>query len=386
MPGCMRPHGLLAPAPGVWYSLRGLGLGLRLPCTQTLAAGGRRDVSSNDAVTALVWVLMCGLRGRPLPGAAHPTAAADGVAGRSSSTTGISEHRRVNVKVVTQQAAPPTGGCLAMAVDLRRNFLSGTLPYSYFGMASWCLHVTGADPLGAAPASGTDGAAAAARGPQHQGQQQELYSAAVSSGPRLRADGRTASTSTLGCKREEEEGQGQQRGGGCGGAGSEAALVAALRHGAGRIRDTLTALRRGPMGAAGAAGQREGGGGAGAGGRDGGDRDGGVAGGDVAVGAALLDLIGEQLSAPARLVHQLPRHVPMQVLPSTLKAPRILAQPLCPESSACMSTDGQPANVCCRLAVRRSIAARRGAAGSHMQSRQPYVGQLPARCCTATPC
>lgn len=263
---------------------------------QALASGGRRDVSSNDAVTALVWVLMCGLRGRPQPGAAHPAAAAGAAADGAG---GASGSERSDVHGGNQPAVPPTGGCLAMAVDLRRNFLSDTLPYSYFGMASWCLHVTGTDPLEAVVASGTD--------------QQGQHSAAVNSGFGLRGDGRTTRREE---EEEEEEGQGHKQQQDSGGAGSEAALVAALRQGAGRIRDTLTALRRGPVGPA---GQLEGGEGCGgAGGRDG---DG------VGVGAALLDLIGEQLSAPARLAHH-----SFHVLTSTLEITLRQCTAPCPES------------------------------------------------------
>ncbi|GAX72623.1 hypothetical protein CEUSTIGMA_g79.t1 [Chlamydomonas eustigma] len=74
---------------------------------QALASNGSADISTNDAVAALVWTLMCHLRKRPLPG----------------------------------YAPPGCTHCMGLAVDLRRNGLSGILPINLFANATWCLHV-----------------------------------------------------------------------------------------------------------------------------------------------------------------------------------------------------------------------------------------------------
>ena len=87
---------------------------------QVAAAAGCADISTNDAICGAVWTLFCHLRGRPLPGQ-QPTAPAAG--GGTS---------------------PP--GCLALAVDLRRNGLNGRLPFSFAGNASWGIGVAARRP------------------------------------------------------------------------------------------------------------------------------------------------------------------------------------------------------------------------------------------------
>ncbi|PNH08142.1 hypothetical protein TSOC_005341 [Tetrabaena socialis] len=168
------------------------------------AAGGRADISTNDAASALVWVLMCALRGRPLPG----SAAAAAVPGSDKASGG-------------------GGGCLAMAIDLRRNLLGHTLPHSYCGMASWCIHVQ------------TQKQQQQQQGEQRQAGQEERGLLQRRQGLQSAAAAATSSSS-LG-------------GGGASAAAVPAAaapssFLAALRSGAGSIRGLLTALRRLPGG------------------------------------------------------------------------------------------------------------------------------------------
>ncbi|PNH08140.1 hypothetical protein TSOC_005343 [Tetrabaena socialis] len=151
------------------------------------AAGGRHDISPNDAASSLVWVLMCALRGRPLPGAAA-AAAAPG----------------------SDKAGGGGGGCLAMALDLRRNLLGHTLPHSYCGMASWCIHVQ------------------AQKQQQQQGEYQQPAPAAANIS-RLVHSGSSAALNLLQ-------------------ATAPSPFLAALRSGASSIRGTLRALRRLPGG------------------------------------------------------------------------------------------------------------------------------------------
>ncbi|KAG2498459.1 hypothetical protein HYH03_003713 [Edaphochlamys debaryana] len=108
------------------------------PCTCAPGAGA---VSTNDAVTSLVWTLMADLRGRPLPGtkpASSPTA--------------------------NGQPPAEAGGYMGLAIDLRRNGGGGGVPPGYFGNGVWCIHVPRPGPTAgptAAPTAGAGGAACA---------------------------------------------------------------------------------------------------------------------------------------------------------------------------------------------------------------------------------
>ncbi|KAF8069449.1 hypothetical protein HT031_001565 [Scenedesmus sp. PABB004] len=106
---------------------------------KALAAGGPRGgagaaaVSTNDALSALVWLACCELRGRPLPGSGG-------------------------------------GGVLGVAIDLRLNAPDLALPPDLFGNAAWGLHVS------------AGGAAAAARGGAEPAEGR--YAAALQAGAR----------------------------------------------------------------------------------------------------------------------------------------------------------------------------------------------------------
>jgi hypothetical protein len=157
-----------------------------------------------------VWLLCCELRGRPMPGG----------------------------------GAADSGGALAVAVDLRRNFLRGQLPLTYIGEASWCLHVTAPGP-GTGPLPARDPTAGATAG------------MAVRAGP--------------------------------------PPLAARLAAAAAALRDTLTALRQLPHEPGSRAAQCG----------PGGDGKPAAKGGDAAeacggAGPQLLRLISEQLEQPLR--------------------------------------------------------------------------------------
>ncbi|KAG2443948.1 hypothetical protein HXX76_002287 [Chlamydomonas incerta] len=206
-----------------------------LPALSPPAAAACAAISTNDAVTALVWLLMTELRGRPMPGGAEQQQLQRPGRHGESSGSGCSS-----------AAAAPAGGYIGVAVDLRRNgrappspgstasaspapsaatgAVSGSvgshsgpheplLPPNFFGNGVWCLHVPAA---GLPPVPGAAGRAAAG-------------AAGCSSVTRgcERSNGApcaSASTGGGGCRR-------------CGGYGSS------LRAGAAAVRAALSEMR-----------------------------------------------------------------------------------------------------------------------------------------------
>eukprot|EP00798_Chlamydomonas_sp_ICE-L_P027381 gene27381-4685_t len=107
-----------------------------------LASNGNPHITTNDAVAALVWVAMCQLRGRPLPGHApqHP-----GHAGRARSCQ-VKPGCARSCTPATQQPGcadqQSSRGCFGLAIDLRRNVMGQQrIPAKLFANAVWCLHV-----------------------------------------------------------------------------------------------------------------------------------------------------------------------------------------------------------------------------------------------------
>ncbi|KAG2439850.1 hypothetical protein HYH02_010482 [Chlamydomonas schloesseri] len=172
------------------------------PATGAAAASGATAssstaISTNDAVTALVWLVMAELRGRPLPGAREQQQQQQQPGRRSgeSRVGGDGSSTNSNGSGRGGAAAAAVGGYIGVAVDLRRNgqappSLAGPaaaahmrpaaqssggsqgdgatpqplLPPNFVGNGVWCLHVPapGLPPLHGAPSRTITPAATAA--------------------------------------------------------------------------------------------------------------------------------------------------------------------------------------------------------------------------------
>ncbi|KXZ51136.1 hypothetical protein GPECTOR_13g623 [Gonium pectorale] len=181
------------------------------------AASPAAAISTNDAVTALVWVLMCELRGRPLPGAAATASSAGG------GYMGLAIDIRRNGRLLpASPATPATSTATATSMPAEAAVGSsgdgagggGTAPAELFANAVWCLHVPAPTPL-ATPSSSPLPVAGSCR---------------CGSGGNGAAGGGGGS-------------------GGSGGGGGRACLVFALRSGAAAVRRCVRELREAPDGA-----------------------------------------------------------------------------------------------------------------------------------------
>lgn len=129
-------------------------------------------ISTNDALSALVWVTSCVLRSRPLPGSSS-----------GSSSTGSSTKHSSSSSVFGcggVQAASRECGALGMAIDLRQNCSDlRRLPGNYFGNAAWCLHINGSgDQHASQVGSDASGMASAGRAGETSGYTAALQAAA----------------------------------------------------------------------------------------------------------------------------------------------------------------------------------------------------------------
>ncbi|KAF8062026.1 hypothetical protein HT031_004286 [Scenedesmus sp. PABB004] len=106
--------------------------GRRRQATASALCGEGQWVSTNDALTALVWVLCCALRGRPLPGQPRPP--------------GRLRESCVGIALDLRTAAAPTPASVPGGGEGGE----GGLPLSWFGSAAWSVHVRACAADGAA--------------------------------------------------------------------------------------------------------------------------------------------------------------------------------------------------------------------------------------------
>lgn len=115
---------------------------------QALASGSSlgdalSPVSTNDAISALVWLTFCNLRGRPLPGSGGSRSSSK----KPRKSFGMFSCGVHNMSKEADTTADAAGGAaLGLAIDLRQNCADlKHLPGNYFGNAAWCLHIVSSD-------------------------------------------------------------------------------------------------------------------------------------------------------------------------------------------------------------------------------------------------